>query len=482
MAGSRGWRAFAVPRILRDRFTDPPLDFHWPVGIAFAALCFAISYPGRLNQDSLYAVITMTSRGALGNWHSPTLGWLWSLAGPALGQPAGALLIQSILFGVYAAFLPRVPATPRGWLTIALELGFRLVLVGGFGYIGKDIMAVGALLVTIQLLRHGLRAGIGYAHIAAIALLTVLVLLIKAPNFLAYVLCLALILPFFLRSSSVYLATIAVALVVGALAIPLNRAVDGYVFGAADVHPDKQLVIFDLAAMSLRTGTNAFATVPGWPTAALPPIKRCFLPYMWDAFAPWGPCAGYSAAFDRLDGALTRQWAIEIVSHPIAYAGHRLTYAGYLLQSRDHRSWGIGGQAVNDAASASSMGELHEMMGRLHANRPVQLWRRTDATPPFEWLEASVLRYPKVQSVALVGALAILLLCWLRRRDGIRLGALVPAGFGIGNFGMLIVFGVADPARYLLPTTCLFYVALLALLAPAAPPDGADRPIWQPTP
>src|SRR5256885_302641 len=97
-----------VRRISAPRFTDHALEFYWPVGLGFAALCFAVSYPGRLNQDSLYAVITTTSLGELGNWHSATLGWLWSLPGALLGQPAGALLVQSLLLGLFAGFLPRV--------------------------------------------------------------------------------------------------------------------------------------------------------------------------------------------------------------------------------------------------------------------------------------------------------------------------------------------------------------------------------------
>ncbi|WP_261300344.1 hypothetical protein [Sphingomonas alpina] len=453
-------------RITSPRFSDPALAFHWPAAIAFAALCFAVSYPGRLNQDSLYAVITMTARGELGNWHSPTLGWLWSLPGGLLGQPAGALLVQSLLLGLFAGFLPRVPPTPRGRLTLALELLLRVVLAGSFGSIGKDVATLGALLILVQLLRHALHTRLSYVPAAALAILVMLVLLIKSPNFLTFVLGIALLLPFFLHSFRLYATIVTTTLLLGALAVPLNRAVDAHLFGAKDMHPDKQLVIFDLAAISLRTGANAFAKVPGWPTAQLPPVASCFLPNMWDPFAPWGPCSGYSAAYDRLDAPLKRRWALEILTHPLAYAGHRLSYAGYLVRSQDHASWGIAGDAVNDAASATALAERREMMARLHANRPVQLWRAGPATAAFQWLEVHLLRYPKIQSVALVGSLAILLFGWLRRRTDVRLGALLPAAIGLGNFGMLLVFGVADPARYLLPTVCLFYVALLAQLAP----------------
>lgn len=462
-------------RLTPPRFTDPPLAFHWPVGAAFAAICFAVSYPARLNQDSLYSVITMTSRGELGNWHSPTLGWLWSLPGPFLGQPAGALLVQSLLLGLFAGFLPRVPATARGRLTLGLELLLRFILAGSFGYIGKDIVILAAMLIAIQMIRHALHVRPTLAHYAALALLIALILLIKAPNFLTFVLCLALILPFFRPHAGFYAALVAVALAFGVLAVPLNRLVDRSVFNAKDVHPDKQLVIFDLAGISMRTGSNAFARVPGWPTATLPPLGTCFMPNMWDSFAPWGPCSAYSAAYDPLDGQLTRQWVVEILSHPIAYVQHRLTYSGYLLQSRDHASWGIAGDAVNDAASPRSMAETHEMMTRLKANRPVQLWRTKEIAEPFKWLESHLFRYPKVQSVALIGSLALLLLSWMRRQGGLRLGVILPASLGIANVGMLVLFGVADPARYLLPTICLFHVALLALLAPG--PEDAATPV-----
>jgi len=461
-------------RLTFPRFTDPAVSFHWPVGAAFAAICFAVSYPGRLNQDSLYSVITMTARSELGNWHSPTLGWLWSLPGPVLGQPSGALLVQSLLLGLFAGFLPRVPATSRGRLTLALELLFRFILAGSFGYIGKDIVTLGAMLIAIQMMRRALHTRPTLASRAALAALILLILLIKAPNFLTFVLCLALILLFFRPSAGLYVALVAAALAIGILAVPLNRLVDRGLFHAKDVHPDKQLVIFDLAGISMRTGSNAFAKVPDWPMATLPPLGTCFMPNMWDSFAPWGPCSAYSVAYDPLDGALTRQWATEILSHPIAYVQHRASYGGYLLRSRDHASWGIAGDAVNDAASPMAMAETHEMMTRLKANRPIQLWRAKKVAEPFAWLESVLLRYPKVQSVALIGSLALLLFCWLRREDGVRLGVLVPASLGVANFGMLLLFGVADPVRYLLPTICLFYLALLALLAPADTPSSGN--------
>ena len=444
------------------------MKYDWRVGLAFAVLCFWISYPGRLNADSLYSVITATAPAQLGNWHSPTLGWLWNLAGPALGQPSAALLMQSVLFGLFAGFLPQVPSTWRGRAAIAAEIALRVGLVGAFGAIGKDVFALGLILVVIRLLPRAIHRPLHPLETTIVGGFALLFLLIKAPNFLTIVLATALVLPFLTRSVRVYGTTLLAVLLVGLVAVPLNRGVDRALFAAQDHHPNKQLVIFDLAAISLRTHRNAFAEVRGWPTASVPAIADCFLPNMWDPFAPWGPCKAYSTAFDSLDSALTRQWLRQIVLHPVAYGQHRLTYAGALLLSHDHASWGLSGNAVNDANDPMAQAERVEMMHRLHANRPIQLWQDSGATEALETIERILFKYPKAQAFALIGCLGLLLSCWMRRAREIRLDVLLPAAFGVANFGMLLVFGVADPGRYMLPTIVLCYVGLIALLTPGA--------------
>jgi hypothetical protein len=276
----------------------------------------------------------------------------------------------------------------------------------------------------------------------------------------------ALVLPFYIRSPRFYAASILAALAVGALAIPLNRLVDSKVFAARDLHPDKQLILFDLAGISVRTGQNAFAKVSGWPTKALPTPTSCYVPYMWDSFAHWAPCGGYASAYDRLDRSLKQRWLEEIAAHPVDYLQHRFTYIDYLLESRDHTTWGLDGQSVNDATNPASLAQMHTDMVQVHANRAIDVWQPSFATMPFRWLERSMFRFYKVQWVGLITCLAVLLLSWIWRHNGVRLGAILPAALGVGNFSMLAVFGVADPGRYMLPTAGLAYLALLALLAP----------------
>ena len=454
--------ATAAPRPV-----DPVWSFHWPVALGFAALCILVSYPGRLNADSLFSLIAASRSGVVNNWHSATLGWVWGLPGGLLGQPVAALAMQAILFGLFAGFLPRLPSTRRGQIAMAGEILLRIVLAGSAGYVGKDAAIVLTMLIAVQLLRRWPRSGMGAGSAVALALVTALFLLVKAPNFLVIVVAIALVLPFFVRSRLRYAGLVAGALVLGVLAIPLNRTVDHVVFAARDLHPDKQLVLFDLAGISVRTGENAFAAVPGWPTARLPTPAACFVPYMWDSFAPWAPCGGYARAYDALDGALTRRWIETIAAHPVAYAEHRLAYAGYLLVSRDHATWGIAGQAINDATSPAAQVEMRAALIDMHSDRPIGLWRPSMLTAPMRWLEASLFRFPKVQWAGLIACLAVLLASWLRRADGVRFGAILAAALGTGNFAALAVFGVAEPGRYMWPTVALAYVALLAMIAPA---------------
>lgn len=153
----------------------------------------------------------------------------------------------------------------------------------------------------------------------------------------------------------------------------------------------------------------------------------------------------------------------------------------YLLESRDHATWGIDGQAINDATSPDALAEMRREMADLHSDRVVGLWRPSAATDAMRWLERLLFKFPKAQGAGLIACLSVLLLSCIRRNDGVRFGAILSAGLGVGNFAMLVVFGVADPGRYMLLTIGLAYVALLALMAPvreARPnlPSPADLP------
>lgn len=447
-------------------FIDPAWRFSPLAASGFAILAFALSFPGQLNGDTLFSLLSAATPGSANNWHSATLAWLWQLPAPLLGQPAGALAVQAVLFGLFAGMLPRWPATARGRAVFGGELLLRVALAGAAGYVGKDAAILLLLALAVQLLRRRATGPLGRGTTIGLVGVGALFLLIKAPNFLTIVAALALVLPFFVRLGWRYAGIVVAAFALGSLAVPLNRLVDARIFQARDLHPDKQLVLFDLAGISVRTGHNAFADVAGWPSATLRSPAACYVPYMWDSFAHYMPCGGYATTYDRFDGALTRQWLRQIARHPLAYAEHRLSYAGWLLWSSDHDTWGIAGRSSNDATDPVAMATLRQGMSDLGVQRGVALWRPSPLTPPFQALERVLFRFPGAGFVGFFACLAAWLAQWLRRARGVSLGAVLAASLGAGNAAMLLVCGVADPARYMMPTLALAYVALLAGLAP----------------
>jgi hypothetical protein len=94
---------------------------------------------------------------AVNDWHAPAVTWLWSLFTPVLGQPAGALLVQSLLILVYPVLLltKLYPTGSLGITRTALLVGygaFLLVLIPLAGNISKDQVLIGLILCLLSLI------------------------------------------------------------------------------------------------------------------------------------------------------------------------------------------------------------------------------------------------------------------------------------------------------------------------------------------
>src|SRR5687768_12738907 len=106
---------------------EAAVRFSWLIFAMFLILCVAVNYPGRLNEDSLLQLVGAADRGLLTDLHSPLVTWIWSLPAPVLGQPAAALLVQSLLLACYAAMVPAaLPRDARGVAALAIETVFKL--------------------------------------------------------------------------------------------------------------------------------------------------------------------------------------------------------------------------------------------------------------------------------------------------------------------------------------------------------------------
>ncbi|HEX8580203.1 MAG TPA: hypothetical protein VF655_11505, partial [Allosphingosinicella sp.] len=311
----------------------PPARLSLPVFVLFFVACLAINYPGRLTVDGLVQLIGAIDRRYLTDWHGPLVSWLWSLPGDLLGQPFGAVLVQALPLSFYAAVRPSGPFfwTIRAVVALVLELVFKLALVVWAGIIIKDALLLGLILVAVAAFQLSCANGAARMWPVLFVCCLVIVGFIRPTNFVLLAIP-ALTLAFFYvrRGRRLWFA---VALSVGGplLLLPAGMMVNRWVFHGYPTHPEQQLILFDLAAVSARTGTNVFRGIEGWPVDRLPPPKACYTAAEWDPLSSWGRCAGYAQAYAEVAGTsstapLVRHWATSILRHHAAYGRHRVEH------------------------------------------------------------------------------------------------------------------------------------------------------------
>jgi hypothetical protein len=454
----------------------------------FLAACVTVNYPGRLSADAVGQLIGAYDVAYLSDWHSPLIAWLWSIPGGLIGQPAGALLIQSLPLAFYAAVRSSRPftMTARDCLALGIELAFKAALIALAGTIIKDVLLGGLVLAAVAALQLSLsgtaRRGwvfLGLACLATIAMIrptNFVLLLLPAWAFLY--LGSASRRTFWLAASAVTLAAL--------LLLPAYGVLTRGAFGPRPVQPEKQLILFDIAAVSASTGQNLFRGIGGWPADALPEPGTCYTPTMWDPMAAWGQCKGYSAAYDksygRAGGApLLKQWVTSIVSHPGAYVSHRARHVVGSLQSGMGRFGERSAWGNKDALLAFNSADRAADLARISAGRlPRGYFATAEQSIRFKpfsrttWILLGMRGMPVPALIACIG-----LLGWqLRRhRKGMAIDPVIvfATSLGLANVLLIGMFGVATSARYLLPLILCSYVAVLAALQKARDPGDEHR-------
>lgn len=291
---------------------------------SIAAIHVLAFWPGIMVWDAIRQYRQALS-GRFDDWHPPAMNWLWRQLLSLHSGPAPMLVLQALLYwgglGLLAA-----DAARRGRTGLALAIGFLglmpipLVLVGT---VLKDSLMAGALLTAAGLIAWRDEGDRRLALVAALLLAGAATL-----RFNAMPACLPLairLLPESWRRGrrAAAAAAIATALL---LAMPLaNRMLRAERSGV-----ELSLVIYDLGGITRRTGTDMFPPLPVADPVAT--NARCYSPIAWDSYAWWvdAPCPiGFDAVRDSLrkDGTSPALfWARAAITHPLAYAGHRLAH------------------------------------------------------------------------------------------------------------------------------------------------------------
>jgi hypothetical protein len=448
-------------------------------------LAFSVNYPGRLVPDSLDMLTQAVHPETLNDWHEPATTGFWLLFAPILGQPASALLSQALLIFIYPAILIERTIAQR-LITIPILLGltvFVAALVAVTGTIVKDIVLVGLLLCLFAALDLHPTSALRVFRVALFAVLIIAITLIRPTNSLLFgftAICWVAIQRMKIRTA----IPVVILICITTVSSPwMTKLFDRNLLGAADAKAEDMLVIFDVAGISSAIHKDLFAQLPGWPTDGpsdpsqteqsggslkrkVEPPWHCYTPVSVDPFA-FGECKEYLTLLRDSKVKTINWWLRSIVGHPIGYAIHRSKYAFYLVRSMlQFSTWG--------APYASNVAfRLNELFSQsthgIDMRSRFELWEPRIAYVPFGWAAAFMISRPFLVIVIFV-CLIVLIKSWKMSRaryefDSFEMSA---GAIGLGNILMVVAFGIAADARYLLPTfICGFVIVLRKLVRTA---------------
>jgi len=266
------------------------------------------------------------------DWHPPLMAWIWRRLMFLQPGPAPMLILQLLLYWIgfvliagwlYRRGHPRlgIAVACAGWLPAAFALT---------GTVTKDALLAGLLLSATGLVlwqklvrSPPLRIALGTGAIVAM-------LAAAAVRFNAFLACVPLALvalpAAFTRTKTRVLLTTVMA--TGAF-IAIGPAIAALV-QAEKTDVQLSLMIFDLGGITERTGVSQFPDMGVANAVAV--NHRCYDPTEWDSYSDWAktPCP---IGFDRMERLVDDEglnvkklWIHAIVSHPVAYAEHRLTH------------------------------------------------------------------------------------------------------------------------------------------------------------
>lgn len=305
------------------------------VALAASALGAAVTlfayWPGILIDDSRWQY-QQAIDGAYEDWHPPLMAWIWHGLMRITPGPAPMLVLQAALFWGGLA-LVAAQAWRRGQPAAAAGIaciGWLPVPLIFMGTVLKDALMAGCLVAAVGLLlwRQGSEKLWTRRLLAAGVL--VMAAVAAGMRFNAFLACAPLLVALagerFARTR-LRLAATSLAAVAGLMLVP---PAIGTLLHAKATDVRLSLIIFDLGGITRQTGVSQF------PDMRVPdPVavnQGCYRPTEWDGYSPWAqrPCAlgfvPFRAAVEREHLSATALWARAIVSHPIAYARHRLDH------------------------------------------------------------------------------------------------------------------------------------------------------------
>jgi hypothetical protein len=305
-------------------------------------LTLLIFYPGVMTYDAKF-VYEDIAKGAMGDWQSPVMVWLWGLIDPIAPGAGSMFLLIATTYWLGFGVLSLVLASRGKACALLLPLLAMTPPALAFaGIIWRDV-----LLATCWLLA----AAIAFA-------------LSERPSWtrlIGQALAISLIaLGVLLRPNALLAAPILAAYAIWPLRLTLRKVVILYLsaviglfgivqfvyYGVLDAkrqHPLQTIMIFDLGGISHFAKENQFPV--DWSEAENTMLlNNCYQPTQWDIYWRLDPCDFVMRKVEREKGlfgtpAISSAWLAAVLRHPVAYLQHRSAFMWNFLAAGNLTMW-----------------------------------------------------------------------------------------------------------------------------------------------
>lgn len=301
--------------------------------VALGAVCLAYAYwPGVMIDDARWQYQQAVDN-KYEDWHPPLMAWIWRRLMFVQQGPGPMFDLQLGLYWSGIVLLASC-ALKRGRPRLGVALASVGLIPAPFaltGTVTKDALMAGALgcsagLIVWQRFAHDSRpARVGLAFGIILTLLFAAALRLNA--FLACVPLAVAALPSSFRATKLRMAGVTICAGIALLLVgPLANAL----LKAEKTGVELSLIIFDLGGITEHSGKSQFPDLQVTDPVAV--NHRCYDPYQWDSYSDWAktPCplgfATFQQAVDDKDLHPVRIWVRAILTHPLAYAEHRLSH------------------------------------------------------------------------------------------------------------------------------------------------------------
>lgn len=444
--------------------------------LIYVVLVFAsyrINAPGRAISDTLEMIIQSRTHDLLSDWHSPVLTYVWSIFDSLVGQPSSILLVQSLLFFVFPAYLvyeltgAEIKRKDVGFallyaICVAIFIGF-CVFFSGYVYKDTSIAALMLSLLFVLLLKLDgkcVRIGGLYCWLMVV-IITMLLSFVRPTNFVIVAAVSVLVVGRYVNwSKKKMIKWVGAIAICSVIIVALGTVVNLRILKAGKSPVVASLIIFDVAGISINKGEDLFIDLPGW-SGGKNKLTDCYTPKWWDSFSSWGGCYEYYnnmvILLDKSGRWYVIKWWLNVISsNPIDYIKHRLMFANGMLFS--YKKYDVFFPVDNTREAIKYLEPTHlydfQYWGRYRTIPLLSSWNMAMTMVggrPFVWVLMCVIG---------------LIFTAKHRRAGdedINL-AYIAFSIGLANFIMYVFFGVANSPRYLVPTLLIGLAGYLLLL------------------